>query len=217
MDRPDFTFTLRWYVDEADQDKPLAETARAKRMVAALAGDDVTPWPDVDRWFTVSGGRLPFPVDLRLGRDRQGRLLVTGLTVDGERADPDADEVPFGVTSTALRDLSVALGEVLRYLAEYRLRGDFDVGSDPVAMVVGPILNARAEPYSGIALTPGRKGHAPDFYSEVGKGYRAALKEDPDRPFSLLARRLFKSESQTRRLVKKARELFPGSFEEGTP
>ena len=80
----------------------LMETARGKRYLAALSGAEVTDWPDLERWFTVAGGRLPFPVDLRLGRDRQGRLLVTGLTIDGERGDLGASDSPFGVTASTL-------------------------------------------------------------------------------------------------------------------
>ena len=81
--------------------------------------------------------------------------------------------------------MSAALGGVLRYLAEYRLDSDFEEGFDPVAVVVGSVLNASAEPYAGIALTPGRKGHTPDFIKEVGEGFKAALEEDPDRPYKL--------------------------------
>ncbi len=94
------------------------------------------------------------------------------MTIDGERGDLGASDSPFGVTASTLREVSAALGGVLRYLAEYRLDSDFEEGFDPVAVVVGSVLNASAEPYAGIALTPGRKGHTPDFIKEVGGGSR---------------------------------------------
>lgn len=157
--------------------------------------------PADDNWTTVSGGRLPFPVDLWLGRDRHGRLTVLGLRIEGFSADP-----PHEVTSTSLREVSIALGDVLRYIAEYRFL-------DPeVASVIGPWIKDTASPYGGVARRPGRKGHSLDFYREVAEGFVAAKAEDPEHPYGLLARRLYRSETQVRRLVHKAREHYPDIF-----
>lgn len=156
-------------------------------------------------WVTVSGGRLPYPVDVWFARDAQGRLMLTGLKLEGHRQEP-----PYEVTATLVREVSAAIGDLLRYVAEYRM------DDESVAQVVGAALNEAAAPYGGVALRPGRKGHSREFYREVAEAFVQATREDPARPLSLLARRLYRSESQTRRLVKRARELYPELFEEPT-
>ena len=191
------------------QPRPETDESRAAAKQARSEGRRVDEWfvesLGVEPQFTAWGGELPFPVTLRLSRDRHGRLAVTRLLIEGG----EASEV--NITSTSLRQVGAGLSDLLRLIAEHRLE-------DPAwSAFLGPLLDDAAEPYSGLAIRPGRRGHSQEFFREVGEGYAAALAEDPARPYTLLARRLFRSESQARRLVKRSQELFPELFEGGTP
>jgi len=128
---------------------------------------------------------------------------VTGLQVDGDVEHGQ----PFNVTSTLLREVGTAISELLREVGEH-------AGSDDETWreMWGPFLSVMAQPYAGVAVRPGRRGHSEDFFRQVAEGYADALKEDPHHPFTWLARRLFRSESQTRRLVKSARQRHPELF-----
>ena len=158
-------------------------------------------------WVDLTGGGLPCPVRLHFGRDRHGRVLLTGLRVEGFREDPQRE-----VTAMLLRQIGSELTRVLQAFAERQLE------EDPQGAIafLGRLVEEDALPYAGVAVRPGRKGHTDEYLHEVARGYRQALSEDPQHPFSLLARRLFKSEAQTRRLVKRALELFPDDGEEAS-
>ena len=150
----------------------------------------------VEPTFTVSGDHFPYPVTLTLGRDRHGQLAVTRLVIDVGAAGG------AGISSTGLRDVGAGIGALLRSIAEHRL----DEGS---AALLGPLLNDAALPYAGVAIRPGRRGHSAEYFRDVAEGFRAALDENPRLPYLALAPKLFVSEVQTRRLVKRAFEMYP--------
>ena len=154
----------------------------------------------VEGVVTVGGSSLPCPVEITLGRDKHGRLTVTTLRIDAEK---------HGVTLNAslLRRVGVALTDLLRRIAEHKLEGG---GWEHL---LGPLLAGTAVPYEGVAVRPGRKGHSDEFYRQVAESYVEAQRDDPEHTYSLLARRLIRSESQTRRLVGNARQRFPELFE----
>ncbi len=189
---------------------------------------DAGGWPDFRIRFSLTedltgrdpsvvadGGPFPFPVRLRIGRDSLGRLVVSGLEADWETVRGTQGEQigePFNIPAKSLRQLAGALTEFMRRVAEHKLDD-----SETWRELIGPEVGATAAPYSGVVVRPGRHGHGEAFLREVAAGYAAAREEDPEHPFSLLARRLYRSESQARRLVKTARERFPELFEEGRP
>jgi hypothetical protein len=156
----------------------------------------------VGNTFTVWGTPLPCPVEVTLGRDKSGRLTITVLRIDAEKHGAT-------INATTLRKVGVALTELLRRIAEHQMED-----SESWATFLGPLLSGAAEPYAGVVIRPGRRGHSDEFYREVAEGWAVAVREDPQHPYSLLARRLWRSESQARRLVKRARELHPELFTE---
>ena len=143
----------------------------------------------------MSGGLLPYPVEMELGSDQHGRSLSSGSA--SEREDP------VEITSTSLRQVGAAVSDLLHRLAEHRLQGE------EWETWYGPVLHSTAVPYEGVALRPGRRGHSREYYRDVAEGFSAAAAEDPQHPYTILARRLFLSESQTRRLVKEAWKQHP--------
>ena len=177
--------------------KPETPDARRSAREARRAKKSIDEWVIAERQlearFTVWGGLLPYPVEMELGSDPNGRITVIGLRIGGE--------APVSVTATSLRQVGAAINDLLQKLAEHKLQGP------EWENWYGPVLHSTAVPYQGIALRPGRRGHSPEYYREVAEAYRAAVASDPEHPYTELARRLFLSESQTRRLVKRAWEL----------
>ena len=172
---------------------------------------DAEQWPDISVEFgegeqmptlLVRGGLFPFPVRLRLGQGAGGRLVVSWMEIGMESADPSSEGQPTNITAKSLRQLAGALTGFMKSIAEHDREDD-----EVWRFVAGHVLPAVAQPYGGVVVRPGRRGHSDQFYREVAEAYRVACEEDAEQPFSLLARRLFRSESQTRRLVKHALEM----------
>jgi hypothetical protein len=182
---------------------PVLPPGVAQMEVGAMGRDAAV---FAEPWFGVDGGRLPYPVYMRLGRDSNGRLAVVGLHIDGTEQWKAYGPRPTGagsITARSLRDVGAATIDVLRAVAEYRLE-------DPtMELFVGPILDRAATPYAGVSLRPGRSGHPPEFYREVAKAYATVVREGSKRPYKALVPRLYRTESQVRRLVNRAWELFP--------
>jgi len=181
----------------------MSQTDTLESITFSMNEDLSGPSPSV----IVRGGRFPFPVRLRIGRDAQGRLLVSGIEADWESVrERDGKPIgePFNITAKSLRQLAGALTEFMRRVAVHEF-DDEAVWRE----FIGPQLGEVAAPYSGVVVGPGRLGHSDEFYREVARGYAAACAEDPEHPYSLLARRLYRSESQARRLTKRAWEMFP--------
>ena len=164
----------------------------------------------------VEGGRLPFPVSIVLGRDAAGALAVTELHV--ESLQPG-----LVITTTALRRIGAALGEVLEAL---QLRAPpLPADSQGIAEYIRehPAVRPGAVMFYAMLARPldtraprrGRPGHSDAFFRSVARQYAVAKAEDPKHPFTLLARWLYLSEAQARRLAKTARQRFPAAEKEG--
>jgi hypothetical protein len=157
-------------------------------------------------WFGVDGGKLPYPVYMRLGRDTDGRVAVVGLHVDGTEQWQEygpRPAAPDSITARSLRDAGAAIIEVLRQVAEHR-------PEDPMmARFIGPLLGRSATPYAGVSVRPGRWGHPREFYRQVAEAYARLFSNGVQRPYTALGAELFRSESQARRLVSRAWNLFP--------
>ena len=175
--------------------KPETPEARQSAREARRARQPLHEWVINERQletrFEVSGGLLPYPVEMELGSDQHGQVTLIGLHIGGEKD-------PVEITSTSLRQVGAAVSDLLHRLAEHRLQGE------EWETWYGPVLHSTAVPYEGVALRPGRRGHSREYYRDVAEGFAAAAAEDPQHPYTILARRLFLSESQTRRLVKHA-------------
>lgn len=184
---------------------PRPETEDSRRHAAEMRreGRSLDEWfseHGADEWPELSGGRLPYPVRVRFGQDKFGKLAVVGLKIDG-------GEDPFPITASSLRLVGAAISGALRQIGEHRAKDEWL--EDDFWRYFGPVLERASVPFAGAAIHPGRRGHSEEFLRQVAEGYAAAVSEDPQRPYSLLARRLFRSEAQTRRLVKRALEHFP--------
>lgn len=150
----------------------------------------------------VFGESLPCPVEITLGIDRNERLAVTALRVDA------ADHGTV-VTATGLRQIGNMITDLLRRIAAPGAHTE-----DEGYHVLAPVLAGLAASYKGVAVRPGRRGYTPEQYREWALAFREAIATDPDHPYTWLAGKWVCVESQARRRVQRARELFPELFEE---
>ena len=186
---------------------PLPETEDSRRTAkqARRSGSDVEEWlvahHGIEPRFTVWGASLPFPVEVTLGRDKYGRLAVTGIRIDTAK-----EQTP--ITATGLRQVGRMVTDLLERIDNRA------VGDEAWALLLGPLLDAAAVPFDGVAVRPGRRGYSPEKYREWALTYREAIAADEDHPYTWLARKWHYSESQARRRVQQARKLFPELFGE---
>ena len=92
-------------------------------------------------WFGIDGGRLPYPVYMKLGRDREGKLGVMGLHVDGLERWQEYGPPPGpldSITAASLRLVGSAVMDVLRAIAEHRLE------NATMALLIGPLLDRKS-------------------------------------------------------------------------
>lgn len=147
------------------------------------------PRPDVPAEET-----LPHPMEVRLKRSSDGRLVCTGLKIGqlGQR------EVPvsrlFGEAEITTRQLAaIPLGQILRGLAE-QFAAIATVLTSPFSRQLawgpdepGTPFTPRLQQHQVPRRRPGRRGHAPEFWERLAEVYRAALLANPQHPHEYIA------------------------------
>ncbi|GEM_PF-3010883 len=196
-DRPQYHFKVKPLPD-ADESY---RTRKQARRSGLMPEEWLVAHHGIEPVFTVWGGSLPFPVAVTLGRDKYNQLAVTGINIDTARS-----QTP--ITATALRQVGRMITDLLERIDNHA------AGDEGWALLLGPLLDAAAVPFDGVAVRPGRRGYSPEKYREWAITYREAVAADEDHPYTWLARRWHYSESQARRRVQTARKLFPELFEE---
>ncbi|MGH2813491.1 MAG: hypothetical protein ACRDI1_12395 [Actinomycetota bacterium] len=126
-------------------------------------------------WVRAEGGDLPFPVELRLHQDANGRYVVTGLLI-GDEFDPRE------ITSLALR--RIKLSEIL---AAFFTHMDYEPGAPtPYTLPDAVDLVARA---NAVTASPARPARGPDDATlrAFAHTYRTELARQPRRAMSAAA------------------------------
>ena len=154
-----------------------------------------------DAWIGVRGYGLPYPVQIRLGRAADGRLICTGLKaavpLDHETA---AD---FEVTARSLREIPLT-----RILTAFAAKMDEpSTRAFQARLFPSWHLESLAVPFARPPVRPGPKGHPRSFFEGLAKAYERALLETPRCPTKTLAATMGYSEPQVHRLVQRARDM----------
>ena len=143
-------------------------------------------------WFLFENERDPedrLPVYIRLGRDRSGKHVCTGLIVGDLR---EYSWLPRPVSSNELR--RIQLPELVR--GALAMGGIPDEYGDAVAGML------EAAP---LTHHPGRAGYDDAHFVRIAELYRKALDVAPNKPTDLLATQLHASKPTVRRWLAEAR------------
>lgn len=183
------------------------------------------PWLGGGRWLTVELDGVAYPVQIRVGKSEDGRLICTGLklgTLDGGNevvvADQEGRELPiheawgttadreWEVTARSLR--GVHLPEILELVAMV------DTVQSPDSQALFFRATGRAKvtegfipPFEGQRTPRGPRGYTREHWETVAATYREALLKRPRNPHAYIAKHLYTSEPTARRWVMKCRDL----------
>lgn len=189
---PRYGFSIRWSIDAPDTRDP---------------------------WIGVSGGDLPCPIEVRLGKPKGGRVVCTGLRIG--QWDPDEQREGGGrgereVSSRLLRDIK--LGSVLRALREHISGMSEDARLTlplaPWGLSVGEMMGERVKTLS---VRRGRKGLDPETLQRTAEVYLQAVAEGSTQPLAVAAVRLDVDASTVWRRLQNAYRRFPERFPELKP
>ena len=174
------------------------------------------------RWITLELETVPFPVQMRLAKASDGRVVCTGLKLGvfseyqerwaAEHPDGDVAEAWGGggvereweITARSLRE--IRLPEVIEYVLA---QGDpqADVRGVLRAMLGKDTLIDGLVPETVARKRPGPRGHPMEHWQTVAATYREALERRPSNPHKYIAEQLFTTEQASRRWVSKCRDL----------
>lgn len=135
--------------------------------------DDVDEWlAEESRWWPVAvleGPDLPFDLHIRVARQPDGRLAITGMKLNGyDRATE--------ITAKSLRVISFS--DVLKAASDAIFAEDPAFSSALLGYDVGNVA-----PRSRPRLRPGPPGYDRSFFAEVADAYREAELRDPTHPY----------------------------------
>ena len=158
------------------------------------------------RWIAVEYEGAPYPIELRVGRAEDGRLICAGLQLAGDETDSE-------VTARSLREIPLAriLLGVAAFFATAEVASTF---RSTLEDMLG-LKQAAVQPYHRVPTRPGPKGYPDDHFELVAAAYQRALIEYPRSTFKALATQLHASEATVRRWVQRAQDK--GFIGESTP
>jgi hypothetical protein len=180
------------------------------------------PYPDVPAEQT-----LTHPLEIRLRKGPDGRLVCTGLKIGQLRQRRVGGARWFEETEITTRQLAaIPLGQIMRQLAEHfgdiaMLTAAFAWQAAPGADQPGDPFTPRLQEHQASRPRPGRRGHPPEFWEHLAAVYRAALLANPQHPHAYVVKHFeypagrpylvnswtSNGEAMSRKLVRGARKL----------